>query len=53
MLLTKWVARLMSSQEDLITQILKESYGRGLNWEKYTTPIQGASPFWQGLGHIF
>ena len=52
-LLTKWVARLMSSREDLVTQILKESYGRDLNWEKYAAPIYGASSFCHGLRHIF
>ena len=46
MLLIKWVARFMSSRESLITQVLKESYDRGLNWERYAAPLQGASPFW-------
>ena len=31
MLREKWVARFMSSQEDLVTQVLKESYGKELN----------------------
>ena len=52
-LLTKWVAMLMSPREDLITHVLKENYGRGLNWERYAVHIQGASPFWQGLTLIF
>ena len=52
-LLTKWVAGLMSSFKDLVIQSLKESYGRGLDWEKYTALVQGVSPFWQGLRHIF
>ena len=49
----KWVARFLSSREDLITQVLKESYGRELNGDRYAAPFQGASPFWQGLRHIF
>ena len=44
-LLTRQVARLMSPQKHLVTQVLKESYSRGLNWEKYAAPIQGSSPF--------
>ena len=52
-LLTKWVARRMSSWEDLVTQILKESYGGELNWEKYAAPVYGASSFWHGSRHIF
>ena len=35
-LLAKWVVRFMSSKEDLVTQVLKEIYGRELNWESYT-----------------
>ena len=30
-LLTKWVAKLMSSRKDLVTQIMKEINGRELN----------------------
>ena len=37
--LATWVARFMSSQEDLVKQILKESYSRELNWERYTAPF--------------
>ena len=29
-LLTKWVDRLISSRDDLVTQVLKESSGKGL-----------------------
>ena len=29
-LLTNWVARLMSSWDDLVTQVLKEIYDKGL-----------------------
>ena len=43
----------MSSRDDLVTQVLKESYGKGLTWERYAALTQGASPFWQGLRHIF
>ena len=43
----------MSSWEDLVTQVLKESYGKELNWERYIVPFQGASSFWQGLRQIF
>ena len=52
-LLEKWVAKFMSSWEDLVTQVLKESYDRELNWERYTVPFQGASSFWKDLRHIF
>ena len=52
-LLEKWVARFMSSQKDLVTQVLKENCGRELNWERYTAPFQRASSFWRGLRHIF
>ena len=38
-LVAKWVARFMSPREDLVTQVLKESYGRELNWERYTAPF--------------
>ena len=34
-------------------QVLKESYVRELNWERDTSPFQGALSFWHGLGHIF
>ena len=30
-LLEKWVAKFMSSQKDLVTQVLKESYDKELN----------------------
>ena len=43
----------MSSLEDLVTQILNESYSKELNWEKYAAPVHGASSFWHGLRHIF
>ena len=52
-LLTKWVARLMSSRDDLVTKVLKESHGRGFTSERYAAPTQGASPFWQELRHTF
>ena len=52
-LLTKWVARLLSSREHLVTKILKESYAKELNWEEYTTLVYRASSFCHGLGHIF
>ena len=43
----------MSSREDLVTQILKESYSRELNWDKFAAPVHGTSSFWNGLTHIF
>ena len=42
----------MSSREDLVTQILKESYDKELNWEKYAAPVHGASSFWHGLRQV-
>ena len=43
----------MSSREDLVPQILKESYDRELNWENYVAPVHRASSFWHGLRHVF
>ena len=43
----------MSSRDDLVTRVLKESYDKGLTWESYAALTQGASPFWQGLRHTF
>ena len=43
----------MSSRDDQVTKVLKESYGRGLTWERYAALTQGASPVWQGLRYNF
>ena len=32
-LLTKWVAKVMNHQGDVTMQILKDQYGKNLNWE--------------------
>ena len=29
----------MSPREELMTRVLKENYGRGLNWERYAGPV--------------
>ena len=42
-LLTKWVARIMGSQEDLTISILRPNYGKGLNWDTQLSSIRGVS----------
>ena len=43
----------MGPQEDLATSILRDNYGRILNWKSQSAPTRCISLFWQGLRHIF
>ena len=43
----------MKHSDDLVIKILKDRYGRDLNWEIKAVSSRGASPFWQGLRPIF
>ena len=52
-LLTKWAYRLMSSEVDLTTQVLKNNYGSWMDWERRMAPARGASVFWLGLRRVF
>ena len=52
-LLTKWAYRLMSSEVDLTTQVLKNNYGSWMDWERRMALARGASVFWLGLRRVF
>ena len=43
----------MNSWEDLVIEVLKESYDKGLNLERYVVPFHGTLPKRQELRHIF
>ena len=51
-LLTKWVKRIIGPEEDVIRSVMRDKYGAGVNWEKTTTRVRGASAFWRGIGKV-
>ena len=52
-LLCKWVTRVMQPTDDLISHLLRESYGSTLDWDVWATPRRGDSPVMTGLREIF
>ncbi|XP_078443744.1 uncharacterized protein LOC144713124 [Wolffia australiana] len=52
-LLIKWVRRLMQPPSDQVTAVLHDSYGRGMDWEQWATPLRGDSAFIRGLRGVF
>ena len=52
-LLCKWVTRVMQASDDLISHLLRESYGSTLDWDVWATPRRGDSPVMAGLREIF
>ena len=52
-LLCKWITRIMQPSEDLISHLLRESYGSTLDWDVWATPRRGDSPVMAGLREIF
>ena len=51
-LLTKWVKQIIGPEEDVIRSVMRDRYGAGVDWEKMTTRVRGASAFWRGLGKV-
>ena len=51
-LLTKWVKRIIGSEEDVIRAVMRDRYEAGVAWDKMTTRVRGASAFWRGLGKV-
>ena len=51
-LLTKWVKRIIGPEEDVIKSVMRDRYGAGVEWEKLTTRVRGASAFWRGIGKV-
>ena len=52
-LLCKWVTRVIQPSDDLISHLLRESYGSTLDWDVWATPRCGESPVMAGLREIF
>ena len=44
-LLTKWVKRIIGPKEDVIRSVMRDRYGVGVNSERMTTRVRGASAF--------
>ena len=51
-LLTKWVKRIIGPEEDVIRSVMRDRYGAGVDRDKMTTRVRGASAFWRGLGKV-
>ena len=51
-LLSKWVIRIMGPEEDVIRSVMRDRYGAGVDWDRMTTRVRGASAFWRGLGKV-
>ena len=51
-LLTKWVKRIVGQEDDLIKFVMRDRYGIGLAWEKFTANVSGASALWRGLSEV-
>ena len=52
-LLSKWVCRLLSPSEDLVSVLLLDCYGASLEWHKWQIPQRGDSAFMSSLRPIF
>ena len=52
-LLCKWFARVMQPSDDLISHLLRESYGSTLDWDEWATPRRDDSSVMAGLWEIF
>ena len=35
----KWVSKIMSQQEDIVMEVLKNDHGWVLNWESHAAPV--------------
>ena len=44
-LLTKWVKRIIGPEEDVIRSVMRARYSAGMDGEKMTTRVRGASGF--------